>query len=147
MFSIHVERTINKPIEEVFAVLSDHANYAQFKGVDASKLLIEGSEHKNGLGAVREIIASGANLHEEIVAFEPPFKLGYKIIKSSPLPYDHFLGEVTLEERDGQTHVIWRSQGRITTPLLGRFYFDKQIQKGGARAFGSILKFIANMPS
>jgi uncharacterized protein YndB with AHSA1/START domain len=142
MFSIHVERTINKPIEQVFAILSDHANYAQFKGIDESNLIKKGETDKNGLGAVREIIAGGANLHEEIVAFDPPFKLGYKIIKSSPLPYDHQLGEVVLKDVEGKTHVTWRSQGHITIFLLGSLYFDKQIQKGGGRAFGSILKYI-----
>ncbi|MCB4435028.1 SRPBCC family protein [Alteromonas sp. McT4-15] len=145
MFSIHVERTINKPIADVFAVLSDHANYAQFKGVDKSTLLVEGKLEKNGLGAVREIVAGGANLHEEIVAFDPPYKLGYKVIKSKPLPYDHELGEITLEERGDKTHVTWRSVGHISIFLLGSLYFDKQVQNVGSRAFGSILKHIDAM--
>ena len=145
MFSIHVERTIDKPIEDVFAALSDHANYSQFKGVDKSTLIVEGKKDKNGLGAVREIIAGGANLHEEIVAYEPPYKLGYKIIKSKPLPYNHELGEVTLKEQDGKTHVTWRSVGHISIFLLGSLYFDKQVQNVGSRAFGSILKHVENM--
>lgn len=145
MFSIHVERTIDKPIEVVFAALSDHANYSQFKGVDKSTLIVEGKEDKNGLGAVREIIAGGANLHEEIVAYEPPYKLGYKIIKSKPLPYNHELGEVTLKEQGGKTHVTWRSVGHISIFLLGSLYFDKQVQNVGSRAFGSILKHVENM--
>ena len=144
MFSIHVERVIDKPIHDVFAMLSDHENYAQFKGVDEANLLVHGKDDKNGLGAVREIIAGGANLHEEIVAFEPPYKLGYKVIKSKPLPYDHQLGEITLKEIDGKTHATWRSKGHITIFLLGSLYFDKQIQKNGGRAFGSILKQIGN---
>jgi len=142
MFSIHVERTIDKPIDDVFAVISDHANYSQFKAIEQSNLIKEGAHEKNGLGAVREIISGGANLHEEIVAYEPPYKLGYKVIKSKPLPYDHQLGEITLEEKDGKTHVTWRSQGHITIFLLGSLYFDKQIQSVGSRAFGSILKQI-----
>jgi uncharacterized protein YndB with AHSA1/START domain len=143
MFSIQVERTINKPIAEVFALISDHANYSQFKGIDASTLLVEGKEEANGLGAVREVVAAGSTLHEEIVAFQAPVLLGYKIIYSKPLPYDHQLGEVKLEAKDDNTtHVVWRSQGHITIPLLGNWYFDKQIQKHGARAFGSILKYI-----
>ena len=145
MFSIHVERTINKPIEEVFAILSDHANYAQFKAIEQSNLLIKGKQETNGLGAVREIISGGSNLHEEIVAYEPPYKLGYKVVKSKPLPYNHQLGEITLKDKDGKTHVTWRSQGHITIFLLGSLYFDKQIQSVGSRAFGSILKQIDNM--
>ena len=42
MFSIHVERVIDKPIHDVFAMLSDHENYAQFKGVDEANLLVHG---------------------------------------------------------------------------------------------------------
>lgn len=82
--------------------------------------------------------------HEEIIAFDPPYILGYKIIYSKPLPYDHQLGEVRLEVVDGKTHVHWRSKGHIQIPILGTWYFDKQIEKGGERAFGSILKFIDN---
>ena len=145
MFSIHVERTINKPIEKVFAILSDHANYAQFKAIERSNLLIKGKHETNGLGAVREIISGGSNLHEEIVAYEPPYKLGYKVVKSKPLPYNHQLGEITLKDKDGKTHVTWRSQGHITIFLLGSLYFDKQIQSVGSHAFGSMLKQIDNM--
>lgn len=137
-----MQRTINKPIADVFAYLADHANYSQFKGVDESSLITEGTDSKNGLGAVREIKASGSTLHEKIVKYEPPFLLGYQIVFSKPLPYKHLLGEVTLKETDSGTHVQWVSQGTIKVPLFGPWYFDKQIQKHGARAFGSILKFI-----
>jgi len=147
MFSISVERTIDKPIAEVFQVLSEHANYSQFKGVDKSTLIKNGKDDINGLGAVREIQAAGATLHEEIVKFEPPYVLSYKIIRSKPLPYEHKFGEVRLTEVDGKTHVHWRSQGHINIPLLGNWYFDKKIEQGGQRAFGSILKFIGNMPN
>ena len=152
MFNVSVERTIKKPIEEVFAILSDHANYSQFKGIDKSSLLTEGTVHKNGLGAVREIGTASGTLHEEIVRYESPEDndgktalIGYKIIFSKPLPYDHQLGEVRLSETDGYTHVQWVSKGRIKIFLLGPFYFDKQIQKYGARAFGSILKYVDNI--
>jgi uncharacterized protein YndB with AHSA1/START domain len=147
MFSISVERTIDKPIADVFKMLSDHANYSQFKGVDKSSLIKEGTSDRNGLGAVREIQAAGATLHEEIVAFDPPHLLSYKIIYSKPLPYDHEFGEVKLSEVEGKTHVHWRSKGHIAIPLLGNWYFDKQIEKGGQRAFGSILKYISNAPT
>ena len=63
MFSIHVERIIDQPIDFVFATLSDHANYAQFKGVEASNLIVEGKLEQNGLGAVREIIAGLSLIH------------------------------------------------------------------------------------
>lgn len=157
MFKISVTRRINKPINEVFSLLSDHANYSRFKGIDESRLIQQGHEDKNGLGAIREIISAAGTLHEEIVRFETPAQsdnktavIGYKIIFSEPLPYEHFLGEVHLSQTGGQissqvnsvTDVKWISQGRINTFLLGPFFYDKQIQKHGSRAFGSILKYI-----
>lgn len=137
-----MQRKINKPIAEVFAALSDHANYSRFKGVDESRLIKLGELEPNGLGAVREIVAGGSTLHEEIVKFDPPNTLGYRIIYSKPLPYAHEFGEITLQEVDGKTHVTWLSRGSIKIPLFGPWYFDKQIQKHGGRAFGSILKSI-----
>ncbi|MDT0596616.1 SRPBCC family protein [Glaciecola petra] len=143
MFSIKVERKISKPIDIVFAKLADHANYKQFKGVDDSSLLEEGENDKNGLGAIREIVAAGGTLHEKIVAYEPPTLLSYKIVYSKPLPYQHELGQIKLLALDENTTAVeWLSKGRISVPLLGPWYFDKQLQKNGARAFGSILKSI-----
>ncbi|MFC4701616.1 SRPBCC family protein [Glaciecola siphonariae] len=142
MFHIKVERMINKPIQEVFDALSDHENYSAFKGVDASRLLEQGSSEKNGLGALREIVAGKSVLHERIVAFEPPHTLAYLIEFSKPLPYQHEFGRITLSEVDGKTRAQWESRGHIGIPILGTYYFDKQIQKFGARAFGSILKTI-----
>ena len=130
MFSIHVERTINQPIEKVFAILSDHANYAQFKAIEQSNLLVKGSDEPNGLGAVREIISGGSNLHEEIVAYEPPYKLGYKVVKSKPLPYDHQLGEITLKDEGGKTHVTWVSSegARRTTKIYHMHHPSKGVE-------------------
>jgi uncharacterized protein YndB with AHSA1/START domain len=140
MFHIYVKRQLNKPIEEVFAALSDHANYASFKGVDASTLLENGTTETNGLGALREIVAGKTVLRERIVEFERPYRLGYLIEYSKPLPYAHRFGNVTLAENEDGTLAIWESKGHIAIPILGSLYFDKQIQKHGGRAFGSILK-------
>lgn len=156
MFNIHVQRNIDKPIDEVFSLLSDHANYAQFKGVDKSSLIKQGHPNKNGVGAVREIVAGKSLLHEQIVKFEPPqhlqpelasnkqkvAMLGYQIVFSKPLPYNHIMGEINLSQIDNTTTVTWTSKGYITWPIIGPLFFDKQIQKNGARAFGSILKYI-----
>lgn len=142
MFHIQIKRQINQPIEKVFEVLSDHANYSNFKSVDSSRLLEQGKDDKNGLGALREIVAGKSILHERIVAFDRPFQIGYLIEYSKPLPYQHELGLITLSESAEGTLVKWESKGHINIPILGNWYFDKHIQKHGARAFGSILKSV-----
>lgn len=140
MFNIHVERIINADIEDVFAVLTDHANYENFRGVDKSVLVEQGDEATNGLGAIREISAAGQVLKEKIVGYEYPIRFEYKIIESSPLPYEHLMGIVELSREAEGTKVVWRSRGRIKIPILGKLFFDKQVQSKGGRAFGSILK-------
>ena len=140
MFNIQVSRVINADIESVFAVLTDHANYQRFRGIDASVVIKNGKEDANGVGAIRVITAGRHVLTEKITAFEYPTRFDYKIIQSSPLPYEHELGQVRLEQHHEGTSVVWRSKGRIKVPIFGRLLFDKSIQKNGARAFGSILK-------
>jgi uncharacterized protein YndB with AHSA1/START domain len=142
MFSIRVERHINKTPEDIFAVLEDHANYQKFRAIDKSNLLEAGTDEQNGLGALREIIAGKSVLHERIVEFKRPYCLAYIIEYSKPLPYEHELGSITLKETEDGTLVVWESKGHINIPLLGTWYFDKQIEKMGSRAFGSILKAI-----
>lgn len=55
MFKIKVERIVKKPIDEVFEALSDHASYGSFKAVGVAKLVAEGDEERNGVGALRSI--------------------------------------------------------------------------------------------
>lgn len=142
MFSIRVERQFNKSAEEIFAVLEDHANYQNFRAIDKSTLLENGTQETNGLGALREIVAGKSVLHERIVEFKRPHRLAYIIEYSTPLPYQHELGLISLSEIATGTLVVWESKGHINIPLLGNWYFDKQIEKIGSRAFGSILKAI-----
>jgi hypothetical protein len=142
MFNIRVERQISKSAEEIFVALADHANYQKFRAIDKSTLLEPGTNEPNGLGALREIIAGKSVLHERIVEFKRPYHLAYIIEYSKPLPYQHELGSITLQENEDGTLVIWESKGHINIPLLGNWYFDKQIEKVGSRAFGSILKAI-----
>lgn len=142
MFSIKVERLINKPIAEVFNFLADHENYSQFPGIDKSELLEQGSDEKNGLGALRRVVLGAIKLEERITAFEKPNRLHYQIEKSSPLPFLHDRGEIQLLEEGSQTRVIWLSKGHIDIPIIGNLIFDKMINKQGAAGFNKTLEWI-----
>ncbi|MGP4953552.1 SRPBCC family protein, partial [Psychrobacter sp. T6-1] len=72
MFKIKVERIVKKPINDVFEALSDHASYGSFKAVGAAKLVTEGSEERNGVGALRVIQTGPVKFWERIKAFERP---------------------------------------------------------------------------
>ena len=62
MFKIKVERIVKKPIDEVFEGLSDHASYGSFKAVGVAKLVNEGDEERNGVGALRDLLSFGSEL-------------------------------------------------------------------------------------
>lgn len=142
MFDICVKRTVNKPIQEVFAALEDHANYKSFPGVDSSELMEEGESEKNGLGALRRVVLKPFTLEERIVAFERPTLLRYQIEKSSPITFEHIIGEVSLVENGDKTDVTWISKGHLRFPLLGSLLLDPMVQKQGGAGFASILKTI-----
>ena len=57
MRSIHVTHSIPAPPEAVFDLLTDHAGYERFRGVDGSELVREGGPAPNGVGALRRIRA------------------------------------------------------------------------------------------
>lgn len=143
MYRVKVERRINKPIDIVFNMIVDHANYVQFPGVVSSELLEEGKLETNGLGALRYIDAGKMRLEERIVGFERPTRMAYHIEASEPFFIDMERGEVTLRTEGQATHVTWISEGRIKVPVIGPI-MDKLFQKQFGKAFGSILKTIAN---
>ncbi|MFT5096723.1 MULTISPECIES: SRPBCC family protein [unclassified Psychrobacter] len=140
MFKIKVERIVKKPINEVFEALSDHASYGLFKAVGTAKLLTEGDEERNGVGALRSVQTGAFKVWERITAFERPTHMQYKIEKSKPIKMQHNKGIVDLKDLgDGTTHVTWVSEGRIVVPLIG-WALDRKMQKQGTKVFNSMLK-------
>ncbi|MFT6163155.1 MAG: hypothetical protein ACJATT_002896 [Myxococcota bacterium] len=142
VFRIHVQRTVLKPIAEVFEALADHASYARFAGVESASLVEEGTDERNGAGALRRVDLGGVVFHERITAFERPTRMDYIIERSKPLPMDHHGGQIVLEATsDTETLVTWTSTGHVAIPLLGRLV-DKLMQRQGSRAFAGTLKTI-----
>ena len=140
MFKIKVERIVRKPINEVFEALSDHASYGLFKSVGVAKLVTEGDEERNGVGALRTVQTGAFKVWERITAFERPIHMQYQIEKARPIKMEHYKGIIDLKYLgDGSTHVTWISEGRLVVPLLGRL-FDRKMQKQGTIVFNSMLK-------
>lgn len=142
MFKIKVERIVKKPINEVFEALSDHASYGLFKAVGTAKLLTEGDEERNGVGALRTVQTGAFKVWERITAFERPTHMQYQIEKSKPIKMQHNKGMIDLKDLgDGTTHVTWLSEGRIVVPFIG-WVLDRKMQKQGTKVFNSMLKSI-----
>lgn len=140
MQTVHVERTIKAPIEKVFDLISDHANYKDFPGVKDSELIKKGKPHKNGVGAVREIDTGTAWFQEEITAYERPVRLDYQIVKARPA-IEHKGGSVRLEATAEGTKVTWTTTLRIKIPVVGGLITRVAAPQLG-KAIGGMLKDI-----
>ena len=106
MVEIHLERTIDAPVERVFDWLADPANLA------AAPLALRGRYAKDspgpGAGAVREVIAVGTWFREEITAYDRPRSYSYLIVRSFP-PFNHEGGTLTFTASGDGTRVDWLS--------------------------------------
>jgi uncharacterized protein YndB with AHSA1/START domain len=88
--------TVPRPVDHVWAVLSDHEGMSSWGPGITVKLETPGTADRNGVGAVRRITAPGPApaIVEEIVAFEPGHKLGYRA--KAGVPFKNYGGEVLL---------------------------------------------------
>lgn len=140
MKTITVQRIIKAPIERVFDLISDHANYKSFPGIKDSKLVREGKTEKNGVGALREIKAGPAWFQEEITVFERPRRLDYLIVQSRP-PLEHKGGSVRIEPHPEGCRVTWTTEVGVKIPLLGAL-LDRVMLPQLERGLAGTLKHI-----
>lgn len=118
MRSIHVTRTIPSPPEPIFELLTDHANYERFRGINGSELIREGDPAPNGVGALRRIKSTPFRFDEEVTAYERPSRLDYVIVDLN-VPFEHHGGSIRLSPDGDGTLVDWRSSYTVPTPVVG----------------------------
>lgn len=117
MKTIIVKRTIKAPIEQVFDQLTDLANYEAFPGVRRARFIREGLREKNGVGAIREVDARVFWLQEEILGFDRPNRMDYRIQQSRP-GINHESGSMVLKQTDKGVEVTWSSTFSLPLPMI-----------------------------
>lgn len=138
--------TLNLPIDRVFEILSDHESYDRFPGVDSSTLLEAGADTRNGKGARRKIRTGLFSLEEDIVGFDAPNLMQYRITKFFPLKINHILGQIELEQIGGKTRANWTSEFEVPIPLIGGI-LEKQLASAFSQGFREIFAHIENKAS
>ena len=118
MEQLEVRRRIAGPPEQVFAVYTDYASWGEWAGVGSAHLAREGVPAPNGVGCVRVLGPRFVAVHEEILSFEPPKRMTYRLVKGIPLVRNHF-GEVDFSPDGGGTLVVWRCRFESRIPGLG----------------------------
>lgn len=136
MIDFTIERTVQAPIETVFAKFTDHRAYASMTWLRHSTLEREGSPAPNGVGAIRVSSVVGPPLREEITAYDPPHHFAYGLL-SGPLPVRDFVGDVRLDEAGGTTRMTYHVTATplpLVQPVIGPVI---------KRAIGQLVKDIA----
>ena len=118
MQQVEVARTFSAPPEQIWSVYTDHAGWKSWARMTHSSLVVEGNSHKNGTGAVRCLGSHGMNAHEEILDFDPPNRMTYRVVKGGLGMKNHF-GEVLFAPTGTGTRVTWRCRFDAAIPGLG----------------------------
>lgn len=123
MRQIDLHISIAAPVQRVWDQLTDHVSWQDWAGVKEVVLRQEGDPAPNGLGAIRVVRDRGLAVEEEVIAFEPPKRMVYRMVAGAPVR--DYVGEVTLDPVDGgeggaaSTRVHWKVTYRPLIPGTG----------------------------
>jgi uncharacterized protein YndB with AHSA1/START domain len=116
MARVLVEHDFSKPVDRVFAYLSEHENLQQVFGAKVTRAKDGDDGHRNGVGSVRTLrIGPGPSFDETVTEFVADELIRYRITRGSPLR-DH-RGEMRFSRSDGGSHL--RYEITFTTRLPG----------------------------
>jgi len=108
---------IAAPIERVWDVLTDHDGMAAWGGFDRITLTRDGAPERNGYGAQRTLKGSTGTMVEEVVGWNPPHALRYRVVEGSPVVCHQ--GEIRLARAGEGTYVQWTIRFRPRIPGTG----------------------------
>jgi carbon monoxide dehydrogenase subunit G len=122
MHSVHAAVSIDAKPEDVFAFVSDHERFLRGPGFTC-RLVKQGRDERNGVGAVREVTAPGSVFTEEVIEFNPPRQFAYVVRKivgpMAPLAPVHERGWIELSAEGRRTRVDWFSKFGDSAPIAG----------------------------
>jgi uncharacterized protein YndB with AHSA1/START domain len=121
MRHVAVEAIIEAPVQAVWDLYTDHVSWTRWAGLGTVRLAREGVPAPNGVGCVRAIKSFGVGVEEEVLSFDPPSRMTYRVIRGGIPMRDHF-GEVRFEPHPRGTHVFWRCQFESKLPGLGGLF-------------------------
>jgi uncharacterized protein YndB with AHSA1/START domain len=86
MATVSIQREFTKPVDRVFAYLSEHEHLEQLFGAKVRRLRDGDDGHRNGVGSKRELkIGPLPSFDETVTEFVPDELIRYRITRGSPL--------------------------------------------------------------
>ena len=139
-----VEARADAPVADVWPLLGEAARWRDWSFLTATGLERAGSPEPDGVGAVRKFTRFGVGSREEVLEWEPPHHLAYRIL--SGFPVRDYRADVTLEAAGDGTRIEWAGSwspkwpgtGRVLqavlVPMMQRFADDLARYAGDHRA-------------
>ena len=91
------------PPEVLFRVVTDHDGMGRWVGTPVSVIA---APPDRGVGTVRRITAGPLRIDEEVVAWDPPRRMIYRVVRG--LPLRHHRGEVRISPwGEGGSQLAW----------------------------------------
>ena len=118
VYQVEERKRVGAPRRQVWDLYTDHVSWAEWAGLGAVRLARRGVPDPNGVGCVRVISSFGVSVHEEVLSFDAPCSMTYRVLQGG-LPIKNHLGEVRFEEDGDATLVIWRCRFDSKIPGLG----------------------------
>ena len=140
MQHVSVQQFIPAPPHAVWDQYTDHVSWTHWAGLGKVHLERQGDPAPNGTGCVRIISSAGVSVAEEVLAFEIPKRMTYRILRGG-LPIKDHLGEVNFKAQDEGTLITWRCQFNSRIPGLGGIF-----QRVITYLFRSALRGLARLP-
>ena len=100
-----VEAGTHASREVVWPLVGEARRWREWSFLTASRLEREGDPDPDGVGAVRRFSRYGVGSREEVVAWDPPGHLGYRIL--SGFPVRNYRADVTLTPEGTGTRIEW----------------------------------------
>lgn len=90
---------------------------AQWSGFKPITVRRAGIDERNGYGSERLMNGPGGNVVEQVIGWQPPHHLRYRVTQGSPFVCHQ--GEILLRELGQATELIWRIRFRPKLPGTG----------------------------
>ncbi|HEX5614088.1 MAG TPA: SRPBCC family protein [Acidimicrobiia bacterium] len=117
---VHGSAVSSAPPEAVWALLADARGWTAWTRFTHASLEREGDPPPDGVGAIRCFGTKRQQSREEVVHFEPPRQLSYRLLKG--LPIDDYRADVVLTPDGTGTRVDWTGRFHARRPGTGWFW-------------------------
>lgn len=115
-----VQGTLPAPPWPVFTALTEPRLIRALPTVSALEVLQEGAPVPWGPGCVRDVVLGPGRFREQVMDWDPPWRLTYAVLESDA-PIEHFGGRIVLSDATGgATRLEWTSAFHVEvgdTPL------------------------------